>query len=142
MNGCSFQQLLWQILIWPQHRKTLFLRVFILKPPERAQVLYKNSARYFQNSPSFERSACFYVTITANFERFQYINFKTFFLKNKNVFQKSGVRTVFQLKVVRLKRQCFSTELPFQKPVLRQIKDIIQGTLYNVFGQIEWGVLY
>ena len=39
--------------------KTLFLGVFILKPTERAQILLKNCTRDFQNTPPFERSACF-----------------------------------------------------------------------------------
>ena len=66
----------------------LFLKGFFFKPTERAQVLLKNSARDFQNSPPFARSACFYVTISGNFERFQYFNFETDFLENENVFQK------------------------------------------------------
>ena len=41
-----------------------------------------------KNSPSFERSAGFYVAISGNFERFQYYNFETDFLENKNLFQK------------------------------------------------------
>ena len=45
----------------------------------------------FQNSSPFERSACFYVTINENFERFQYFNFETDFLENENLFQKTGV---------------------------------------------------
>ena len=49
----------------------------------------------FQNSPPFERLACFYVTITGNFERFQYFNFETIFLKNENLFQKTGVPLSF-----------------------------------------------
>ena len=41
----------------------------------------------------FERSAwaCFYVTITRIFERFQHFNFEKKFLKNANLFQKTGV---------------------------------------------------
>ena len=49
----------------------LFLRVFILKPTERAKVLLKNGTRGFQNSPSFKKSACFYVTIS---ESLRYTN--------------------------------------------------------------------
>ena len=45
----------------------------------------------FQNSRPFERSACFYATITGNFERFQCCNCETNFLKNENLFQKTGV---------------------------------------------------
>ena len=50
--------------------KKLFLRVFILKSTERAYILLQNGARDFQNSPPFYRLACFYVTISGNFERF------------------------------------------------------------------------
>ena len=66
-------------------------RGFILKPTERAQVLLKSGTRDFQNSPPFERSASFYVTISENFKRFQYLNFETDILENENLFQKTGV---------------------------------------------------
>ena len=49
----------------------------------------KSSIRDFQNSPPFERTACFYVAITGNFERFQYFNFKTYTLENENLFHKN-----------------------------------------------------
>ena len=68
-----------------------FLRVFILKPTQRVQVLLKNDTRDFQNSPPFDRSACFYLTINESFKRFQYFNFKTNFLENESLFQKTGV---------------------------------------------------
>ena len=45
----------------------------------------------FQNSPLFERSACFYVIITESFKRFQYFNLEINFLENENLFQKTGV---------------------------------------------------
>ena len=45
----------------------------------------------FQNSPPFERFACFYVKISTNFESFQHFNFETDFLKNKKLFQKNRV---------------------------------------------------
>ena len=67
----------------------------------------KNGTRDFQNSPPLERSASFYVTISENFERFQYFNFKTDFLENENL---------------RLKMHHFHTKLPYQKPMLRQIE--------------------
>ena len=44
----------------------------------------------FQNSPPFERSACFYMTISESFKHFQYFDFKTDFLKNENLFRKTG----------------------------------------------------
>ena len=60
----------------------LFLKGFILKTTERAEVPLKNGTRNFQNSRPFERLACFYVTISGNFERFQYFNFEANFLEN------------------------------------------------------------
>ena len=69
----------------------IFLRGLILKSTERAQVLPKNGTKGFQNSPPFERLACFYMTISENFVSFQYFNFKTDFLKNENLFQKTRV---------------------------------------------------
>ena len=44
----------------------------------------------FQNRPPFERLACFYVTISESFKRFQHFNFETNFLENENLFQKTG----------------------------------------------------
>ena len=74
------------------HWKTLFLRGFILKPTERTKALLKNGTRDFQNSPPFERSLCFYMTISEDFKHFQYFNFEIDFLENKNLFQKTGVQ--------------------------------------------------
>ena len=71
-----------------RQRKTLCLRCFILKSTGRAWILLKNTTRDFQNSPPFERCACFYVTITENFKGIQYFNFETNSLKNENLFQK------------------------------------------------------
>ena len=48
-----------------------FRRGFILKLTGRTQVLLKNDTINFKNSLTFERSACFYVAITGNLERFQ-----------------------------------------------------------------------
>ena len=45
----------------------------------------------FQNSPRFERSECFYVTISENFEHFHYFNFEQDFLENENFLKKAGV---------------------------------------------------
>ena len=70
---------------------TLFLRVFILNPTPRAYILLKNGTRYFQSRPPFERSTCFYRTISGNFERFQYFNFETDFQEKQKRFQKPRV---------------------------------------------------
>ena len=69
----------------------LFLRVFILKPTERAEILLKNVTRDFENSPPFERSACSYVIISESCKRFQYFDFEENFLEKENLFQKTGV---------------------------------------------------
>ena len=63
----------------------------ILKPIQRAQIFLKKGTWDLQNSSPLERLACLYVTITGNFERFQYFNFETDFLENENLFQKTGV---------------------------------------------------
>ena len=93
-NEWSFQQVLRQNLGWflAQHWKAIFIRGFILKPSDRVYVLLKKRTRDFRNSPPFERSACFYVTICENFKRFQYFNIETDFLENEKLFQKTGVK--------------------------------------------------
>ena len=65
--------------------------MFHIQANRKSIVLLKDDTRDFQNSPPFERSACFYVTISENFEHFQYFNFETDFLENENFFQKTGV---------------------------------------------------
>ena len=68
---------------------------FILKPTERAYVPLENGTRDFQNSTPCERSLYFFVIISWNFERFQWFNFETNFLENKNLFQEIGVGLPF-----------------------------------------------
>ena len=74
----------------------------------------------FQNNPPFERSACFHVTISENLKRFQQSTLKQIFQKTETFFKK--LEFVFQLKALRLKTHHFHTKLPYQKPILRQIK--------------------
>ena len=57
----------------------------------RGFIFKRGGTRDFQNSPPFERSTCFHVTISGNFERFQYFKFETNSLKKENLFQKTGV---------------------------------------------------
>ena len=64
-----------------------FSKRFHFKVNRKSICSSKNGARDFQNSPPFERLACFYVTISENVERFQYFNFATDFLENENLFQ-------------------------------------------------------
>ena len=68
--------------------KRFFLK-FILMSTESVYVFLKNSTRDFQNSPLFKRLTCFYVTISGNFEHFQYFNFETDFLENEKNFSKN-----------------------------------------------------
>ena len=83
----------------------LCLRGFTLKPRERAQVFLKSDTINFQISPPFDRSACFHLTTTGNFERFLHFNFETNFLRNENLFQTTGVR-FFSLKYHPFRGQC------------------------------------
>ena len=67
--------------------------VFILKPTKSIGSS-KYGTRNLQNITPYERSARFYVTITGNFERFQYFNFETNFLENANSFPKTGEQNI------------------------------------------------
>ena len=60
------------------------------------------------------------MTVTGNFERFQYFNFETNFLKNDNILQKTGV--ILLAKKIEMENANFHTKLPCQKPMLRQIE--------------------
>ena len=60
------------------------------KANRKNRFFYKIGSRNFQNSPSFERSACFYVTMSGNSEHFRYFNFEIDFLENENFFEKTG----------------------------------------------------
>ena len=60
------------------------------------------------------------MTISGNFERFQYFNFETDFLENESLFQKTGIP-------LRLKTYHFHTKLPYQKPMLRQTEWWVQN---------------
>ena len=113
MSGCSFQELLRQNLrgILSYDRKTLFLTGFILKQTERAYALLKNGILDFRNIPPLERLACFYITINGNFERCQYFNFETNFLKSENLFQKTG--GAFLVENTRIENASFSYNFCF-----------------------------
>ena len=68
----------------------------------------KTLPRGFQNSPPFERSACFYVTINANFDCFLCFNFEIFFWKTETSLKKLKYR--FWLEILRLTTQYFHTK--------------------------------
>ena len=50
----------------------------------------KNSTKDFQNSPEFKRSAYLHLKISGKFKDSQYFNLEKDFLKNENLFQKTG----------------------------------------------------
>ena len=51
----------------------------------------------FQNSPPFERLACFYVTNSESFKRFQYLlNLKQILWKTKTFFKKLKYRVLVE----------------------------------------------
>ena len=62
----------------------------------------------FQNSPPFEKSACFYVTMAGNFERFQCFNFETNFLEKENFFQKMEYR--FLVETTKIENPSFPSK--------------------------------
>ena len=65
------------------------------------------------------------MTVTGNFDRFQYFNCATSFLDNENLFQKK-LEYLFYLKILRLKTHQFHTKLSSEKPMLRQIEWEVQ----------------
>ena len=71
-------------LVFVLRLENAFSQRFDLKPIERAYVPLKNG---------IERSACFYMTVSGNFERLQYViyNFEKDIQENENLFQKTGV---------------------------------------------------
>ena len=65
------------------------------------------------------------MTISGNFEYFQYFNFETDFLENENFFQKTGL--LFLVESIRIENAHFHTKLPYQRPMLRQIEWRVQN---------------
>ena len=80
----------------------------------------------FQNNPSFQRSACFYVAISGNFKRFQYSNFETDFLENGSLFQKTGV-PFFSWISTKIENVSLPYKTVYQKPMVRQIEWWVQN---------------
>ena len=73
----------------------LFLRGFVLKPTERAKVLFRNGTRDFQNSPPFERLAFFYVTVKI-LKVFSTLTLKQIFWEIKPIFKKLEYCLLFE----------------------------------------------
>ena len=77
----------------------------------------KSATRDFQNSPPFERLACFYVTVTGDFQRFQYFNTETSFLTMKRFSQK-----VFLVKNNKIENALFPYKTALSQANLSQIE--------------------
>ena len=73
----------------------------------------------FLNSSPFQRSACFYVIIIGNFERFQKFKFETDFLENKPFPKK--LEYSFLIESTKTKNASC------QKPMLKQIEWWLQN---------------
>ena len=82
--------------------------VFILKPTKSIGSS-KYGTRNLQNITPYERSARFYVTITGNFESFQYFNFETNFLENANSFPKTGEQNI-SIQNCHIRIQCLDKQ--------------------------------
>ena len=74
-------------LVFVLTQENTFSYRFLFKV-NRKKVFLKNLPRDFQNSPPFQRAACSFVAIIGNFERLQYFNLETNFLKKKKTFFK------------------------------------------------------
>ena len=99
MNGCSFRQMLRQKfrLVFVLTLENALSSRFHFKAKRKSMDYSKNSTRDFQNSPPFERLACFYVTTTRNSDCIYYFIFETNFLEKRKIFSKN-LNIVFSSK--------------------------------------------
>ena len=92
MDGSSFQQFTSTFgLVFVLTLEKKFSYRFHFQANRESIGFLKNGTRDFQNSPPFEKSTCFYVTISENFEHLQSFDFEKGFLENDSFFQKTGV---------------------------------------------------
>ena len=92
----------------------LFLRVFILKPTERAEVLLKNGTWDFQFSLPLERSACFIWQSVKVSNVFNTLTLKQISRKTKIYFKK--LENCFLVETSKIE----NTSLPFKTAVRSQ----------------------
>ena len=91
--------------------KHFILQVSFYNHKEEHRFFLKNATRDLQNSPYFERLPCFYVRTSGNLERFRYFNFETNFLKNENLFEKTGVSFFILITKIENKKIPYKTAL-------------------------------
>ena len=92
-------------------RKRFFIEFSFLSQQKEHLGSSKNGTRDFQNSPLFERWACFYVLISESFKRFQYFDFETNFLETKTLFKKLEYRFLVETTEIEI------TSFPFKTPL-------------------------
>ena len=109
----TFQQGLQQKLVFILAQENAFLYRFHFNGNSKNICSFKIGI--FKSNPPFERLACFYETITGNFERFQYFNFEINFLKN-TLFKKLEYH--FLVESTKIDNITF----PYKIALLRQIK--------------------
>ena len=100
-----------------------------------------------RNSPPFERSACFCVTISESFKSFQYFNFETNFLENKNLFQKSRIllfswnhwdwKHIISIQNYSVRNQCYDGSIIIE--VIRPVLDFYFFLFYDKISQVQKG---
>ena len=91
-----------------------------------------NGTRDFRNSSPFERSACFYVTISKSFEHFehfQYFNFQTDFLENENFFQKT--RVTFLVERTKIGKAQFPYKTAISEAIVKRNRMVITKWAYH-----------
>ena len=112
----------------------------ILKPTERAHVLLKNSDRDFEDSPPFERLPIFYVTITGNFECFQYSNFAQIFWKMKTFIKKLQNCFAFESIIIESVTFPYKTAISEANVKINRIRvfnsvEYMEIALHNLWGR-------
>ena len=94
MNGCSVQQVYSKISVgFCLNTGKCFLLDVSFKNQQKEHKFFKKTVLGIYNMALRfrDQSTCFNVTISGDFERFQYFNFETSFLENEILFQKTGV---------------------------------------------------
>ena len=89
----------------------------------------KKSTRDFKNTTTFERSACFYATISGILERFQYCNFETDFLENKTFFKKLEYH--FLVEITKMENSSFPCKTAISKANFKTNKMVSTKWTYH-----------
>ena len=109
----------------PSTRK-LFSQRFHFKANRKRINSSKKWYQKFSKYPPFERSACFYLTISGSFERFQYLNFETDFLKTGTSEANSKANRMVTKKWSYHKERSFASECFIFLKTLFQFKNLLE----------------